>query len=365
VPSDDDSKAKKPVLPGSQLQESAQGLKAPQIARETAVGSFYKNEILLEGYLSSRRLVLNTRDTYKYALQSFNGLVAIPLEEAGKPDFEEWFRRASSQGLAASTIHIYAYRLWKLLEYALLIRGLSKNEARVRSATALEGVPLIDLRKEIELYELWIDKLMTLSELGGIIRKANHPRTKALVPVLYESGCRKGEIIAARVRHVTIGDVYTKIRVFGKTGLRTLPLVRSVPALQNWLEVHPDPKPNAPLFATVIRGKIRRMDDGTPNRLLDDLSNRAGIRHVYPHMLRHTRLTELAAAGVGEYVLKSFAGWKPNSTMAAKYIHFSGRTHIPSILRLEGIAAEDVSPDSPRSITEVYGALGRCLEEAA
>jgi hypothetical protein len=54
-------------------------------------------------------------------------------------------------------------------------------------------------------------------------------------------------------------------------------------------------------------------------------------------MIRHTKLTELARAGVGEYVLKRFAGWTPNSKMAAKYIHLSGQDHIPAILRLEGV----------------------------
>lgn len=323
-----------------------------------------RNEELLEEFLSSRRLAGNTEENYGSALNSFTLFVGVPLEEAGRPELGKWYRLALGRGLGESTILVYAYRLRKLLDYGLRARGLSRAEARTRAADALEGVPLADLRKKVELYEGWLDKLLTLSELGALVREAVRLRARALVPVLYESACRKGELLAVRIRDVDVGDEYTKIRVFGKTGLRTVPLVRSVPSLEAWLDVHPDPRPDAPLFATVWRGEVRRMEEHTPNDLMEDLSARAGIRHTFPHMLRHTRLTELAAAGIGEYVLKSFAGWTPNSTMAARYIHFTGRTHIPSILRLEGVAVNEASPDSPRSITEVYGALGRIFEEA-
>ena len=319
------------------------------------VEALYRNEELLARFLSSRRLNGNTEGTYRSALKSFSDLVEATLEGAGRAEFEEWFRRADALGLAASSMVVYAVRLRKVLEYTLQCGGMSRVKAQAEATLALEGVPLEDLRREAKLHERWLDKLLSLEELDALIREAVHPRTRALVPVLYESACRKGEILAALVCDVTIGEAYSTIRVFGKTGQRTLPLIRSVPALKAWLEVHPDPRPRAPLFATVWRGEIRRMGDDTPNRLMIDLAERVGIRHVYPHQLRHTRLTELAAAGIGEYVLKSFAGWTPSSNMAARYIHFSGRTHIPAILRLEGI---DIENNRSTSVTDIYGALG-------
>ena len=55
-------------------------------------------------------------------------------------------------------------------------------------------------------------------------------------------------------------------------------------------------------------------------------------------MLRHTRLTELADKGIGEYQMKSFAGWTIDSKMAKKYVHLSGRTALKAVLEIEGIA---------------------------
>ena len=73
------------------------------------------------------------------------------------------------------------------------------------------------------------------------------------------------------------------------------------------------------------------------NLALGDLSKRAGIRHIYPHMLRHSRLTELAKSGLGEYQLKSFAGWTLDRRMAARYIHLAGRDHVSAVLSPEAV----------------------------
>ena len=300
------------------------------------VAVLYRDEELLRRFLSGRRLNRSTRAVYRAAVRSFATLVGVPLEEAGRHEFREWYVRASSRGLEASTITSYAARLGRVLEHALVDRGHSRRDARDRVAEAMGDVPLADLRREERHRRSGREKLVSPEEFDALLGEARHPRARALVAVLRESGCRKGELLGLRVRDVTFEATHAEMRVLGKTGERTIPLVRSVMALEAWLDAHPDPRPKAPLFATVFRGEIRTMDSSSPNRLLEDLCQRAGLRPIHPHMLRHTRLTELAAAGVGEYVLKSFAGWTTDSKAASWYIHLSGRTHIPTILRLEG-----------------------------
>jgi len=318
-----------------------QGLGGADCKVTRVIGALYRNEELLVRFLSSRRLSLNTERTYRSALTSFTRPPGVPLEEAGRPELDEWYRRANGRGLEASTIVSYAVRLRALLEFAFAEKGRSRAEARERAKAIVAGVPFADLRREAGRRTPGRDKLVAPGEMRVLLETAVHPRARALVAVLEESACRKGELLSLRIRDVQRHGAYMEIRVRGKTGERTLPLVRSVPVLEAWLEVHPDPRPRAPLFATVVSGEVRRMSEHTPNRLLTDLCDRAGIRHIHPHMLRHTRLTELAAAGVGEYVLKSFAGWTPGSKSAEIYIHLSGRTHIPSILSLQGIELEE------------------------
>ncbi|GAJ19374.1 unnamed protein product, partial [marine sediment metagenome] len=64
-------------------------------------------------------------------------------------------------------------------------------------------------------------------------------------------------------------------------------------------------------------------------------------RRIYPYMFRHTRLTELADNDLGEYKMKVLAGWTPDSNMATRYIHLSGRSSMAPILIMEGIEVPD------------------------
>ena len=53
-------------------------------------------------------------------------------------------------------------------------------------------------------------------------------------------------------------------------------------------------------------------------------------------MLRHSKLTEYATS-VPDQVLKNYAGWTPDSPMASKYIHLSGKDVTPAILKHHGL----------------------------
>lgn len=326
------------------------------------------NVELLEAFLASRRIGRSTEALYTYAMATFEGLGGVPLKKATEGTVGDWFRLVNSRGLGAGTVIVYAEKLRKLLEHAYKGWGMGRRAAALKAAIAFDAIPWDDLRREVRHRSLNADMLLTGAELGTLIRTADHPRTKALITVGYESACRKGELLGARVRDLREGPEYAELTVTGKTGLRVLPLVRSMPALRAWLDVHPDPRPGAPLLPSAAGGEIRRMDDGSPNALFTDLCRRAGLRHLHPHQLRHTRLTELAAAGLGEYQLKSFAGWTPDSKMAARYIHLSGRAHIRDVLRTEGVDVRDLGRVGPAGVAEVPGMLaailGRGLGEA-
>ena len=306
------------------------------------VSAAVRNQQLLDAYLGVRALSPGSVEGIVSALASFTRLVGLPLEEAGELDIEEWYRLARRGGLMASSTMVYAVHLEELLRHGLRLRGLGPREARERATSIMDGVPLPDLRREVRRRCEFREMLISRDEEEALLEAASWPRARAIIAVCRDSACRKGELIGARVRDLSHRDGYSELRVRGKTGERTMPLVRSVPALMDWLEAHPGPRPGAPLFATVWRGEIRFMEDSAPNKLMERLCLRAGTRRIWPHMWRHTRLTEWARAGVGEYMLKSLAGWTPDSRMAAKYIHLSGRDHVSEVLRLEGVADDPV-----------------------
>ncbi len=299
------------------------------------VSAAARNQRLLDGYVGLRALSPASVEGYTSALASFTRHAEAPLEEAGELDVAAWFRGARAQ-LRASTIIVYAVYLEELIRFSLRGRGLGKKVAKERAAAIMEGVPILDLRREVRRHCEFREMLILREEEAALWEAAAWPRAKAYMAVSRDTACRKGELISARVMDLTHHDGYSVLRVLGKTGERTMPLVRSVPVLMDWLEAHPRPTPGAPLFATVWRGEVRFMDEYAPNKLMWRLCLRAGLRQINPHMWRHTRLTEWARAGVGEYTLKSLAGWTPDSKMAARYIHLSGRDHVRTVPSREG-----------------------------
>jgi len=207
------------------------------------------------------------------------------------------------------------------------------------SKELFEVIPFKDLRQSQKKQQKLRDKLVTPQEFQALINGTSSIRTKAMIAVTYESGCRKGEILSLRLKDIIIRENHWALRVDGKTGIRTVPIVTSIPYVKAWLQLHPAPRDeNQNLFVSTQTGTIVPLNPSTFNTILGKLSTRLGLRRIYPHMLRHTRLTRLAEDGLGEFQMKSFAGWTADSNMAAKYIHLTGSSHVDAVLRTQGLS---------------------------
>jgi len=306
------------------------------------------NEALLRDLLSVRRLSAETRNGYEVAMGCWDRLMGRVLFSAGQGDVKSWYRTAVESRLSSGTILVYGSCLRVMSRHGFLLRGLGRREARAHADEMWDGVPFGDLKREMDLRSVDRDMVITGEELRAILSGCNHPRVRAYLAVLYESGCRKGEVRSLRIRDVVFGETYTLVRVQGKTGERTVPLVFSVPYLRAWLQVHPDRKPEQWLFAVPERGGIHQLADSSMNSILRHVCRRDGLRHVKPHMLRHTKLTEIAEAGVGEYQMTSFAGWTTGSKMPKRYVHLSGRSHLNAVLEAQGVEVPKTSRPKPK-----------------
>lgn len=189
--------------------------------------------------------------------------------------------------------------------------------------------------------------ILTPQEIKSLIDAADNLRDKALVSVLYDSGCRLGEISALIQKNVIIDQYGAKLMVYdGKTGDRPIRLILSVPDIMMLLNNHPDKKPEKPLF-------YNEKSIGTPlgNRriqiIIDNLGKRAGLnKHINPHLLRHSRATHLAA-DFTESQLKIIFGWTRDSRMAGTYVSLSGGDVDKKILEKAGLLdKEDVKKEA-------------------
>jgi integrase len=183
------------------------------------------------------------------------------------------------------------------------------------------------------------EELLSEDDIKRLVDAAENLRDKALILVLYESGCRIGELLTLRLKHVVFDEYGAVLMVSGKTGQRGVRIVFSAPKLQQWVENHPlKDDPDAPLWVT--RGTSKRntiLTYGSVSTLLRMLAKRAGIKkRVYPHLFRHSRATHLANH-LTEAQMKQYFGWVQGSRMASIYVHLSGRDVDRALLRLNGI----------------------------
>lgn len=206
----------------------------------------------------------------------------------------------------------------------------------------------IDLIKDISIKNVTEMKLpeeiLSPEEIKKMVQVADSFRDKALVILLYETATRKGEFLQLRIKHLElINKEYGLITIpMGKTESRKLPIIYSIQHIQNWLNAHPNREdPNSPLFITQGAWLGRALGEDGIKRLLKILGRKAGInKKIYPHLFRHSRLTELAKE-LTEQELKKFAGWTPNSNMASVYVHLSGKDVSDKILQNAGLIDRD------------------------
>jgi site-specific recombinase XerD len=201
--------------------------------------------------------------------------------------------------------------------------------------------------------------LLTKAEVRTQIEAAHNPRDKALIAMLYETGARIGELIDLTVGDIEDRDHGKKVVLDGKTGARRVPLVESVPYLNKWLNSHPGPIKEAPLWCKLQQGGP---DDQLGYRyilekILKKTMEEAEIdKPANPHHYRHSRASHLATEFT-EAELCEWFGWVQGSDVPARYVHLSGRDLDNSYDKMHGLWEPDEDEQEP-DVTE----CPRCQE---
>ena len=312
------------------------------------------DENFMESYFSLRSLSKNTMTLYRQAAESMEKYTNTPIQNLDETTLKKWLIQAQRE-LGPATIEKYAQIMRILYTHHLQDTGLTKRKAKAEAAELFDLVPFTDLRQRSKKETSLRDQVVTADEFQTLINAVNHPRVKALIAITYESGCRKGEILSLRLKDIQASQDHWSITVEGKTGTRVVPLIKSIPYLRAWLQSHPARgNENSPVFVSSFKGKVRGINEHSFNNILRLLCKKTGLRMIHPHMLRHTRLTNLAEDGLGEFQMKSFAGWTADSKMAARYIHLSGRGHMNAVLEQEGVdTGNGVVSHKPESLLEI------------
>jgi len=263
---------------------------------------------------------------YAHTLRKLSAVLKKDFKEATRRDIQRIIGKIESSNYKAWTKYTFKVmikRFWKWLK-----GGDRKYPEEV------EWIKARLSKKDEELPE----ELLTEEEIKAMVDAADNLRDRALISVLYESGCRVGEVLSLKVKHVWSNEYGCKALVKGKTGMRKILLITSAPYLATWINSHPfKDDPDAPLWVEMKGEERKGLSYSGLSTMLKRVAEKAGIKkRIYPHLFRHSRATELAKH-LTESQLKAYMGWVQSSKMAGVYVHLAGRDVDDALLEMHGI----------------------------
>lgn len=181
--------------------------------------------------------------------------------------------------------------------------------------------------------------LLSEDEINKLIVKADHPRNKAIISLLGESGARIGEIGNLTIGQIKIDASGAVLNVSGKNGRRRIRIISATAFLVRWLEIHPDyANPSAPVWVNIgTKDYHKQMTYEGIRKVLIETFKKAGIKkRCHPYIFRHSRASQLARH-LTEFQMNSYFGWMQGSRMPATYVHISGKDLDEDILRINGM----------------------------
>jgi integrase len=312
------------------LKAALRKLKESDISEENK-----KTIIEFHNYCFAEGLTIPRVAKYVCTLRIISSLLRIDFKDATKADILNLVRKIEQGNYSEWTKQFYKVALKKFYKWLRQTEDYPPEVKWIKTTVK---------NKKHKLPE----ELLTEEDVKRLVEAADHPRDRALVFVLYESGCRIGEILALKIKHVSFDKFGAQIIVDGKTGSRRIRLISSTPVLANWLENHPlRDNPNSLLWVGIgTRNKNEPLSYSNVRILLKRLGEKAGIKKaVNPHMFRHSRATFLANH-LTEAQMKQYFGWVQGSDMASVYVHLSGRDVDNALLKVYGLRSQEERQES-------------------
>ena len=257
-------------------------------------------------------------------------------------DIEKDFNKINEKDVRSflSKINQKDYSPWTKQIYRVVIKRLMmwQNNGKLPECVAWVKVHIGKSERKLP----GDGELLTEEEIDKILAGCSNIRDRCLISVLYESGCRIGEVASLRISNIKFDDYGVVIVVIGKTGARKIRLVKSTQLLKALIEVHPfkDDPTNALWINMGTRNHKKPMMYGAIRKQIQRICKSVGIKkRCNPHMFRHSRATQLASH-LTEFQMNQYFGWTQGSDMPSTYVHMNGRDVDSAILTMNGIAQE-------------------------
>ena len=288
------------------------------------------DDLVLKG-LSKARLM-----KYLEVLKVVGTKIDKPLDEAEEVDIKR----------IVSEIQQSNFSPWTKQTYKVIIRKFYQWLHKTEDYPAI--VKWINIKMNRSEMKLPSEgDLLTEEDIKKLLIAAEHPRNKAFISVLWESGARISEIGNLKIKHVSFDKYGTVITVQGKTGSRKIRLIASTPYIATWINSRGTYDGNADLWINIgPKCHNQAMAYSNIGLLLKRIFKKAGInKRTNAHLFRHSRATFMANH-LTEFQMNQYFGWIQGSNMPSTYVHLSGKNVDNAILEMNGFKTDENSNQS-------------------
>ncbi|WP_368657617.1 site-specific tyrosine recombinase/integron integrase [Metabacillus halosaccharovorans] len=229
----------------------------------------------IELFLSSRKiegLTKKTLDGYKIELELFAKYVQKPVVQINTSDIRKYL--GHNNELMISTIDR------KLSVIKTFFGWLVREELLLRDPSLKIKAPKKPKR---------LPKSLSIEELEIVRESCETLRERALMEVMYSTGCRLSEIMNMRISDINSQEM--NLPVIGK-GDKERVVYLSVRALHHLRKYLSSRNDDCEYLFVTERRPIRQMSDRNIERIVDVIEKRAKIsKKLTPHTFRHTFAT--------------------------------------------------------------------------
>jgi integrase/recombinase XerD len=284
--------------------------KRPPEGRTFAVATFRDPGSWLTGFLSyldaECGMAKNTVDAYHRDLDRFftwnRNNAKAGVHDVGVPVITSFLEYLQSLNLAASSIGR------NLVAIRMFFRFLMLEGIVAESTVELVSSPKLWERLPKVLSPEMVDNLL-VAPLNSVDRYAQ--RDRALLAVMYATGCRVSEVVDMKLADVALDERYC--RCTGKGNKQRMVSLNpvAVDAVRKYLEIE------RPALVTVsgqdqgwlfLSRSGRRINRESVWALIQRYAQRVGCGDVSPHTLRHSFATHLLAGGADIRALQEMLG---------------------------------------------------------
>lgn len=233
------------------------------------------------------------------------------------------------------------------------LRNKSKNHYLICIKKYLQYFKRDDLVAKLPKYSekktvLSKNELITREDLNKILQLVNIKK-KAMIMVIFEGALRRKEAVNILFKDVEFSNGFVDLYIReSKTLPRNIPLLESIPYLKEYFSLN-NFEPDDRIFdfheayITLIFSRLNKeMKEKHPN----------WKKNLHPHLLRHSRLTELATTKLNEPLLRQFAGWTKNSQMPEIYFHLDS-TDVRNVILAENGQKTVVKKQKPKTFKPI------------